>query len=485
MNVITAIATRRNSLLFLAATICALHAVPSLSSFPRQDNFSASQQLKKRQELNASGNLYAQTVQKVTIKVPRLKGETIQQAGRTLAQWHLLSGSVYGDDPKALICDQRPQAGEDALIGSKVSLWTVCQAAPGPTEAPQQKPSEKEGLVSVPDLHPYSKFFAVIVLAKNHLTLGGSTQVPTSSVKPGIIVDQDPKPGTMVPRNTQVFLVVSETPREQPPPTQSTLVVRPDRGSAVAGELITFTADLNPPSSSAQYQFTFGDKSGSGWIAEPHTRHAYSDDGNYEVRVSARLEGKVLEGDALEMPIHEVPYKVILIATPARAKTKDTIQFHVLVEPQKPLPADAMYLFDFGDSTNAKTSPTPDYSHAYNLAHIYWPRVTLLAEHKHRFVSPRVQLIIGDPFPTWLILAAIVAVIAAISFATYGLIRHFIQGRRMFEIRVQLDTGIQRLEVTARSILVPGVQIHAVPSVGVQTMEYSGAIGARMEKDHE
>ncbi len=78
-------------ILFLAATICGLHSV---SSFP-------SRAAKITQGLSGSGNIHSQTGK---VKVPTLKGETIQQARRTLTEWHLLPGSVYGDDPKALIC---------------------------------------------------------------------------------------------------------------------------------------------------------------------------------------------------------------------------------------------------------------------------------------------------------------------------------------------------------------------------------------------
>src|SRR5260370_14973000 len=151
----------RSSLLLLAVTICALHAVPSVY-FPRRDVVSASQAPKIRQELRASGNIYAQ---RVTVKVPPLKGETIHQARQTLDQVHLVPGPVYGDNPKGLICDQRPHAGEDALRGSKVSLWTVCQAVPSSTEVPPPKLADKEGLAIVPDLHSYSNFFAAILLA--------------------------------------------------------------------------------------------------------------------------------------------------------------------------------------------------------------------------------------------------------------------------------------------------------------------------------
>ena len=132
---------------------------------------------------------------KPTVEVPDLVGQTPQEAQTALEDVGLNAEFERrsSDDPKGLVFDQDPDAGESIEEGNTVTLFV----SGGPKK------------FAVPDLTGLTKKTAKDELEPLDLELGVETKAFSETVEEGEIIDQDPAPGTRVEPGTTVDIIVS------------------------------------------------------------------------------------------------------------------------------------------------------------------------------------------------------------------------------------------------------------------------------------
>jgi len=144
--------------------------------------------------------------------VPDVRGQTQAAATSALDAAHLIVGSVTEDyDDKAAagtVARSTPKAGTSAKPGAAVDL--VISTGPKP--------------VAVPDVTGRKLGNANRTLASAGLTSTTASEQYSETAKAGVVLSQDPRPGTTVNSGTAVSIVVSKGP---PPVTVPKLIDMP------------------------------------------------------------------------------------------------------------------------------------------------------------------------------------------------------------------------------------------------------------------
>ena len=144
--------------------------------------------------------------------VPDVRGQTQAAATSALENAHLIVGTVtqdYDDTAAAgTVARSTPKAGTSAKPGTAVDL--VISTGPKP--------------VAVPDVTGRKLGYANRTLAGAGLSSTTASEQYSETVKAGVVLSQDPKPGTTVNSGTAVSIVVSKGP---PPVTVPKLIDMP------------------------------------------------------------------------------------------------------------------------------------------------------------------------------------------------------------------------------------------------------------------
>lgn len=132
--------------------------------------------------------------------VPDLKGTAVEQAARTLTTSGFKLGRTVYDEAATnsvgTVVAQDPPAGARAPADSAVDL-TVAGTAPVPVPS-------VVGMVEIP---------ARMALVEAGLLVGGVDFVHDPAVPAGSVVSQEPTAGTLVPKGSGVFLMLSRGPQ--------------------------------------------------------------------------------------------------------------------------------------------------------------------------------------------------------------------------------------------------------------------------------
>jgi beta-lactam-binding protein with PASTA domain len=141
------------------------------------------------------------------VLVPDMKGKTAQQAEAALAAAGFTPGKVTYDEaaqgaPGAVV-DQTPAAGTTSKEGAVVNL-TIAGPAP----------------VAMPSLVGLGKDAAAAALTAMGLALASATESYVATVSAGTVFQQEPQPGTVVPRGTAVTLGISKGAEPDQEPTK-------------------------------------------------------------------------------------------------------------------------------------------------------------------------------------------------------------------------------------------------------------------------
>jgi beta-lactam-binding protein with PASTA domain len=131
------------------------------------------------------------------VTVPNVVGQTRETAGTTLTGVNLGLGTATQACSNAvaagLVISQNPAAGAVAALGSAVTLVV----STGPCEA------------TVPDVANLTQEVAVAALTGANLAVGAIVQACSNNVAVGLVISQDPAPGTETMIGSAVALVVS------------------------------------------------------------------------------------------------------------------------------------------------------------------------------------------------------------------------------------------------------------------------------------
>jgi serine/threonine-protein kinase len=135
-------------------------------------------------------------------EVPAVEGLAAQEARERLAEAGFEVGVRHREGPEegnGRVLEQSVAGGKEADEGSKV-LLTV---------------GEGPGVVETPNLVGLTYPQAEIELEQAGLLLGGVSEAPSESVPAGVIVAQDPTPGTDLDPDSYVRLTTSVGPLEE------------------------------------------------------------------------------------------------------------------------------------------------------------------------------------------------------------------------------------------------------------------------------
>jgi beta-lactam-binding protein with PASTA domain len=157
----------------------------------------------------------------LTTTVPNLQGRTVDEAAAILRNAHLVPGEVYignYDAAPGRVARQHPQPQERVPMETAVAVW-VARAPdivpPPPEQPPKRRPERQPGrqpdsdLVAVPDLRSRQEVAAKMILEQRGLQYGGAKEIITDQQSPGTILDQQPKPDTLVRRGTAVRVAIA------------------------------------------------------------------------------------------------------------------------------------------------------------------------------------------------------------------------------------------------------------------------------------
>ncbi|CAA9415259.1 MAG: hypothetical protein AVDCRST_MAG01-01-1876 [uncultured Rubrobacteraceae bacterium] len=136
------------------------------------------------------------------VEVPAVEGLAAQEARERLAEAGFDVGVRHREDPEesaGKVLEQSVAGGEEADEGSKI-LLTV---------------GEGTGVVQTPNLVGLTYPQAEMELERAGLLLGGVSEAPSETVPPGVIVAQDPVPGTDLDPGSYVRLTTSVGPPEE------------------------------------------------------------------------------------------------------------------------------------------------------------------------------------------------------------------------------------------------------------------------------
>jgi beta-lactam-binding protein with PASTA domain/serine/threonine protein kinase len=130
-----------------------------------------------------------------TATVPNVVGQPVAEATRAIEDAGFEVSTAYesSDQPADTVIRQDPPAGEEAEVGSTVTL--TVSSGPEP--------------VVVPDVRGMTVTEASQALSDANLLLGEQVQVESDEVEEGRIVEQDPAAGQQVPPGTAVTVQVS------------------------------------------------------------------------------------------------------------------------------------------------------------------------------------------------------------------------------------------------------------------------------------
>ncbi|MBZ5538075.1 MAG: PASTA domain-containing protein [Acidobacteriia bacterium] len=157
----------------------------------------------------------------LTTPVPDLRGQTVDEAAAILRRARLVMGEVYFgnyDAAPGRVARQHPQPQERVPMETAVAVWVARApdvAPPPPEQPPKRRPERQPGrqpdseLVAVPDLRSRQEVAAKMILEQRGLQYGGAKEIITDQQSPGTILDQQPKPDTLVRRGTAVRVAIA------------------------------------------------------------------------------------------------------------------------------------------------------------------------------------------------------------------------------------------------------------------------------------
>jgi beta-lactam-binding protein with PASTA domain len=141
------------------------------------------------------------------VLVPSLVGQALRDARILLVRANLDLGKTdmeFTDSiPSGVVFKQHPDAGMKISTDQKVNI-VVSQGS-------------RAGRIPVPDVIGVSSVEALMRLGNAKLGVGNRTLVSSETSKPGMVVDQSPKPGELVLEGTSVDLFIVEEKVTNPP----------------------------------------------------------------------------------------------------------------------------------------------------------------------------------------------------------------------------------------------------------------------------
>ncbi len=76
-----------------------------------------------------------------------------------------------------------------------------------------------------------------------------------------------------------------------------------DKQRSTIDEVLIFRGYVRPPRGNVQYQFDFGDRALSEWLAEPVTSHAYNNPGTYNAYLTAKIGEELFRSDKIALTV--------------------------------------------------------------------------------------------------------------------------------------------------------------------------------------
>ena len=137
------------------------------------------------------------------VLVPNLIGLTLQQAAEILRGAELFVGTIaeqISDDREGIIISQSPLPGTDILMGSPVDISYSVRAV---------DVADERELILVPDVKQFSRDEAIREIKASRLNYI-IEYVKKSGQLNGIVVDQEPQSGTLVPPGADVIIFVQD-----------------------------------------------------------------------------------------------------------------------------------------------------------------------------------------------------------------------------------------------------------------------------------
>jgi hypothetical protein len=145
--------------------------------------------------------------------------------------------------------------------------------------------------------------------------------------------------------------------------------------SVESAKPVTLTARVSARSPNTKYRFDFGDRSATGWQANPSATHRYRAAGKYSARVELRVastsNAPQTASDSTTIEVNEPAAKttIDLRVIPETVPLGIPILFQAVPSTAS---ARAVYRFNFGDgSAPTEWSPDPIQAHVYKAARSY------------------------------------------------------------------------------------------------------------------
>jgi beta-lactam-binding protein with PASTA domain len=320
-----------------------------------------------------------------TIPVPTLQGMTLPQAESAIGK-NLVLGDVNGQNAGWIVVNQNPPAGRAVPFCTSITLMMG-----PPTAKPPVLPT-----TTVPDILLLPEDSIQRRLDALHLTYGGTTQKESSDSPPGTMFAQSPPAGSQVSYGTTVIRYSAISPTPQP---QLQVNLTASANSLLPAEAVMFTATLTPSQEAVEFQFDFGDGTPGVTSNQQQVPHAYQQDGNYSVRVTAIWNHQQVQSQALQIAVHDVIYTVTLKASLQIAQKGQTVEFQATVWPAIPTTTKPEFIFDFGDKSAPEDSASPDAQHTYQDTRTYQATATFVTEDGHKISSDPVEVAIVLPPP--------------------------------------------------------------------------------------
>lgn len=485
-----------------------------------------------------------------TVKVPALIKRNVKDAENALRASKLLMGppqAVASTEPPGTVVRQYPEAGSDVKVGVTVLIW-VSEEPPKQPQSPPPASGTGRDYINVPSLVGFSEADARAILSKNGLSLGAVTQIPSTEQRPGLVVEQTPRPKSQVARGSSVSIFLatlklvsvpslvrhrkddairivelvglSVSPSDiqeaaseeetgtvlwQDPPAgtqvasgtpvrfavsrqiERKLVLRAVPTNVVPGESVTLIAELNPPLPGAEFQFNFGEGDPSVWSPDTQADFTYRHDGNYKATAGARWNNGNTNSNTVRIVVHSVRYEVKLLPDALKVRAGAVVAFRAEVRP--PVQG-ATYIYHFGGSIPDQTSSLSSARYAYQQVGNYSVSVTARIPE----VAGAGGAIQSHDFASPEVRlsvegsdGSVAAYVmgAAVLIGVVGYAAWKIKSRKI--IRARLQILVHKDPGIQSLLLAPatGIDIYVVRSWGEQKIRSQGPLWARIEMIHE
>jgi len=310
-------------------------------------------------------------------------------------------------------------------------------APPEKIRAVQQRPNVNESAPTVvPELYWQLQRTAEARITEAHLQ--AKIFVQSGS---GIVISQDPLPGTKVATGTVVNITIG----------QPQLLLTAGSPTAKINQNVTFTATLEPPlpktatpaamayvPPQAKYTFNWDDNTQTGPTDSTTVPHSYGTARTYNVTANVQVGKLLLPSNAVtvtvENPVQAPAYSVYLGVDPRTVETGNKVVASVTVKPAPP--QGTSYTFVWGDGARETTqSATATHSYGPPAKRHAIQAVVNIRGTEIRSNPVQVQVTVprpprGNPpspqettsWPTWQIIVAVVIGLAVL-IGGYKLIR--------------------------------------------------------------